>query len=170
MSSVTSRMPLILLALFLCIAVVFPASAVPPIPSEFYGEITIDGLPAPAGTEILAKINDQVVGGIDVESEGIYGSSGTFDSRLVINADEADLGQFITFWVGDRQAAQKITMQAGMSQNLDLTFIDGQEGTIDASLSLPVPQGPASTQAPLMAAPFLGLFAAIALMKKKNKY
>ena len=169
MRSVISRVPLILLALLLCIAVVSPASAVPPLPYELYGEITIDGIPAPAGTEILAKINDQIVGGIDVEFEGIYGDSGTFDKRLVINADEADLGQTATFWVGDRQAAQKVTMQAGMSQNLDLTFIEGQEGTIDASLPVPAPQTGESTQAPLMVAPFLGLLAAVVLMKKKSE-
>ena len=171
MRSVISRVPLILLALFLCIAVVPSAFAVPPLPYELYGAITIDGNPAPVGTEILAKINDQVVGGIDVESEGVYGKSGTFDRRLVINSDEADLGQYITFWVGDRQAAQKITLQAGVSQNLDLTFIEGQEGTIDASPPMSTPQETGeSTQAPLMAAPFLGLFAALVFMKKKSKY
>jgi len=170
MRSVISQVPLILLALLLCIAVVSPALAVPPLPYELYGTITIDGIPAPAGTEILAKIDEQVVGGIDVESEGKYGDSGTFDKRLVINVDEADLGQTATFWIGDRQAAQKIIIQAGMSQKLDLTFIEGQEGTIDASLPVPIPQGTGeSPQAPLMVAPFLGLFVALVLMKKKNK-
>jgi hypothetical protein len=167
MSSVASRLPLIFLALLICIAA--PVSALPPLPYELYGVITIDGEPAPAGTQITAKINDQIVGEFDAEFEGVYGGSGTFDKRLVINAEETDIGQYITFWIGDRQAAQKTTMQAGISQNLDLTFIEGEEGTIDASL----PTGtldlePVETpQAPLMAAPFLGILAAVFLMKRK---
>jgi hypothetical protein len=65
-------------------------------------------------------------------------------------------------------------MQAGMSQNLDLTFIEGEEGTIDASLpivpfeAVEIPQE--TPQAPLMAAPFLGLLAAIFLMRRKDVF
>jgi len=170
MKSIITRVPLILLALFICIGVVPSAFAVPPLPYEFYGAVTIDGVPAPAGTEIVAKINDRVAGRLDIESDGIYGKSGTFDRRLVIDGDEADLGQYITFWVDDRQAAQKVIMQGGISQNLDLIFIEGQEGTIDASLLADVPlETGEPNQTPLMAAPFLGLFAAAVLMKKKSK-
>ena len=169
MSSVTSRIPLILLALLLCIAGGTPASAVPPLPYELYGAVTIDGNPAPIDTEIVAKINDQIVGEINTEFIGAYGGQATFDRRLVINAEETDLGEFITFWIGDRQAAQKTTMQAGMSQNLDLNFVEGEEGTIDASLPVSTPEPVETTQAPLMAAPFLGLLAAIGLIRRKNK-
>ena len=171
MSSVTSRMPLILLALLLCIAGGTPTSAVPPLPYELYGALTIDGSPAPIGTEVVAKINDQVVGEISTESEGAYGGQATFDRRLVINAEETDLGQYITFWIDDKQAAQITTMQAGMSQNLDLSFIEGEEGTIDASLpvSVTTPETGETTKAPLMAAPLLGLLAAIGLIRRRNK-
>ena len=145
-------------------------SALPPLPYELYGVITIDGNPAPADTEIIAKINDQIVGEFDTDFEGIYGGSGTFDRRLVINADETDIGEYITFWIGDRQAAQKTTMQAGMSQNLDLTFIEGEEGTIDASLPIVAPDLVETPKTPLVAAPFLGLLAAIFFMRRKNVF
>ena len=168
MSSVALRLPLVLFALLFCIAI--PVSALPPLPYELYGVITIDGNPAPAGTQIVAKINEQIVGELYTESEGEYGGSGTFESRLVVNAEETDIGEYITFWIGDRQPAQKTTMQAGMSQNLDLTFIEGEGGTIDASLPI-VPIGPVETpQAPLMAAPLLGLLAGIFLMRRKNVF
>jgi hypothetical protein len=169
MSSVASRLPLILLALLFCIAGT-PVSALPPLPYELYGVITIDGNPAPTDTKIIAKINELIVGEFDTEFEGEYGGSGTFDRRLVINAEETDIGEYITFWIGERQAAQKTTMQAGMSQNLDLAFIEGEEGTIDASLPMVALDLVETPKTPLVAAPFLGLLTAIFFMRRKNVF
>ena len=165
MRSQTFQLPMILFAVLLCIAP--PVSAIPPLPYELYGVITIDGNPAPGNTHIIAKINERIVGELDTKLEGVYGGSKTFDERLVVNAEETDIGEYITFWIGDRQAAQKTIMQAGMSQNLDLTFLEGEEGTIDASLPIRTPEPLETPQAPLMAAPFLGLLAAIFLMRRK---
>jgi hypothetical protein len=170
MSSVTSQLPLILLVLLFCIAGT-PVSAIPPLPYELYGVLTIDGNPAPAGIQLIAKINDQIVGELETETLGMYGGSGTFDRRLIVNAEESDIGEYITFWIGDSQATQKTTMQAGMSQNLDLTFIEGEEGgTIDASLPIVTLEQLEPTQTPLMAAPLLGLLAAIFFMRRKNAF
>ena len=35
------------------------ASAVPLLPAEFSGTVTVDGSPAPAGTVITARVGDQ---------------------------------------------------------------------------------------------------------------
>jgi hypothetical protein len=171
MSSTTSRIPLVLLAFLFFSAVATPAVAVPSLPYELYGAITIDNIPAPVGTEVTAKIDGQPVGSIFVKESGFYGGgSGTFDERLYIQANEEDIGKYITFWVGDRQATKITQMQAGISQNLDLSFIIGEEGSIDVSLP-PTPVGtvPAPTQSPLMAAPLLGLLAAAALVRSRQK-
>ncbi|NLL10009.1 MAG: hypothetical protein GX268_03775, partial [Methanomicrobiales archaeon] len=57
------------------------------------------------------------------------------DRRLVVNGAEDQIGEFITFWIGDKQAVQKVRLYAGESQKLDLTFIPGKEGSVDASVT-----------------------------------
>jgi hypothetical protein len=117
-------------------------SAIPPLPYEFYGNATINATPIPVGTIIVAQIGGVEVGNITVSADGAYGGPGTFDKRLVVNADEKQIGQYITFRVQDMEAAQKVKLFAGESQRLDLTFAPGVAGSIDASIT---PSQPAST-------------------------
>ena len=123
---------LILLSLIILVSGV---SAIPPLPYEFYGNATINGTPVSAGTLIVAKIGDAEVGNITAGASGVYGGSGTFDKRLVVNGDEKQLGQYITFWTKDMEAAQKVKLWAGESQKLDLTFASGTGGSVDASIT-----------------------------------
>ena len=46
------------------------ASAIPPMPTEFYGSVVIDGKPAPAGTNITALINGVEKGSIKTVVDG----------------------------------------------------------------------------------------------------
>jgi hypothetical protein len=130
---------LILLSL---IVLVSGVSAVPPLPYEFHGNATINGSAIPAGTLIVAKIGDVEVGNVTAGDAGTYGGPGTFDKRLVVNGDEKQIGQYITFWAVGMQSAQKVKLWAGESQKLDLTFAPGTGGSIDASLT---PAQPADT-------------------------
>ena len=130
---------LILLSLIILVSGV---SAIPPLPYEFYGNATINGTLAPAGTLIIAKLGNVEVGNITVSAVGVYGGSGTFDKRLVVNGDEKQIGQYITFWAEGNEAAQKVKLWAGESQCLDLTFTPGAAGTIDASI---LPSQPTNT-------------------------
>jgi hypothetical protein len=123
---------LILLSLIILVSGV---AAIPPLPYEFYGNATINGTPVPAGTIIIAKIGDVEVGNLTMNTAGVYGGSGTFDKRLVVNGDEKQIGQYITFWTEGIEAAQKVKLWAGESQRLDLTFTPGAAGTIDASIT-----------------------------------
>lgn len=144
-------------------------TAIPPLPYEFYGNATLNGTPIPAGSVIIATIGDVEVGNITVEKAGMYGGSATFDRRLVVNGDEKQLGQYITFTAEGLQAAQKVKLYAGESQRLDLTFAPGSAGTIDASVtpsqqttSPDIPTAEPTQAAPLGVAPviagILGLF------------
>jgi hypothetical protein len=54
------------------------ASGVPPLPEAYYGTATINGIPAPAGTEIIAMIKGIEKGRFATTTVGIYGGSGTF--------------------------------------------------------------------------------------------
>jgi hypothetical protein len=150
---------------FLLIAVlVTGVYAIPPLPYEFYGTVTVNDTPATVGSVIIAKINETEVGNISVTKPGFYGSSGTFDRRLVVNGDEKQIGEYITFWIGDTQAAEKVKLYAGESQELNLTFNSGKGGSVDASKATPeagtianLPKdttNPVPTQSPLIIAPF----------------
>ena len=162
---------LILLSLIILVSGV---SAIPPLPYEFYGNATINGTPAPAGTLIIAKLGDVEVGNLTISAVGVYGGSGTFDKRLVVNGDEKQIGQYITFWADGEEAAQKVKLWAGESQRLDLTFIPGAAGTIDASITPSqqtntpdVPTTQPTQKSPLTLAPLvLGLGAVILLARR----
>ncbi len=158
--------------LILCLAgVVTGAMAVPPLPYEFYGTCTIDSEPVPAGTEIVAKLDGTILGTITTAEAGRYGDTGTFDKRLVVNTGEDTIGKTLDFWIGDRQAAQTVTLQAGESQELNLRFEEGLEGTIDASLTPQpdmgtpeLPIGPLPTKTPLGGVILLSLLGAALLV------
>ena len=111
-----------------------PAVAIPQLPSEFYGTITIDGAPAPVGTVITAEINGQVKGNITITTAGKYGGPGSFDDRLVVTGEDSDVSQLITFSANGRTASQTRTYSPGSAvEQLDLT-ITGQ-GTQASSSS-----------------------------------
>jgi hypothetical protein len=150
---------IILLSLIILVSGV---SAIPPLPYEFYGNATINGTPIPEGTVIAAKIGGTEVGNITISATGIYGGSGTFDKRLVVNGEEEQIGQYITFWVNDVEAAQKVKLYAGESQRLDLIFAPGTAGSIDASITPSQPtSGPnlptaePTQKSPLVVAPVI---------------
>ena len=70
----------------------FDPSTLPTLPAEFCGFVRLNGKPAPAGTEIVAKINGEVRGKITIEEGGRYGSLGKFDEKLVVRGDDKDIG------------------------------------------------------------------------------
>lgn len=162
---------IILLSLIILVSGV---SAIPPLPYEFYGNATINGTPAPIGTLITAHIGDIEVGNISINTIGLYGGSATFDKRLVVNGDEKQIGQYITFRVEGTEAAQKVKLWAGESQRLDLTFIPGAAGTIDASITPSqqtntpdVPTTVPTQKSPFVAVPMIaGLLALVFLARR----
>ena len=82
---------MIILVLVTCILLVPAVSAIPPLPCEYYGQVMIDGAPAPAGTAITAMINGSVRGKMSTGTAGSLGGTGTFDNRLVVSVSEEDI-------------------------------------------------------------------------------
>lgn len=74
---------------------VISADELPTLPIEFYGYVTINGEPAPVGTEIVAKISDEARGRIFVKEAGKYGSR--FNDKLQVNGTSGEIGSDITF-------------------------------------------------------------------------
>lgn len=74
-----------LLILFL-IAPVIPAAAqsIPTMPALCYGELTIDGYPAPVATLVVAKVEDIERGSLETTEEGWYGGPG-LSTKLAVS-------------------------------------------------------------------------------------
>lgn len=98
-------------------------SAIPPMPTEFYGSAVLDGKPVPAGTNITAVINGVEKGSIRTVVDGFYGGPGIFDDRLKVSVSEEEYkpGMLkVSFMIGDKQAAQTVDYEPGVSKQLDL--------------------------------------------------
>jgi len=90
----------------------------PTLPSFFSGALTIEGNPAPAGTEVVAKIDGETRGTIAAEEDGKYGSGG----QLLVTGDSDDAGKTIRFYVNDVEADQTAVWNMGAVYDLDLAF------------------------------------------------
>ncbi len=118
--------PVITIFLLLLLAGVAAAEQMPVIPAQYSGTATIDGVNAPAGTVIVAKINWNERGRFTLTEPGI------FPSQLIVRATEFDLvasdTPTVTFWVGSDQADQEVPYTSGDARTLALAFTTGSGG------------------------------------------
>jgi|GEM_PF-1608176 hypothetical protein len=101
------------------------ASAIPTLPAEFSGTVTIDGSPALAGTVITALIDDRDCGMLTLTAAGVYGGEDVLDSRLIVSGEDSDAGKTITFLVDGVAAAETAVYTSGTSTQLALTVTEG---------------------------------------------
>jgi len=103
--------------------VIHSVLAAPQPPHQFYGNVTIDGSPAPEGTEITVKI-DGVGYGSTTTSDGKYG----YDPLFFVPADDPSTdekeggqnGDVIQFYVNDVLSGT-YNFSSGDVTNLDLS-------------------------------------------------
>ncbi|WP_155120708.1 hypothetical protein [Haloarcula sp. K1] len=108
----------------------------PPTPAAYYGNVTIDDEPAPAGTEITAKINGELRGNLTTESPGTFGGSSVAAEKLVVNGTRDDAGATVTFYVNDVKLNQTVEWSSGNITNIDLNapaHAGSDDGTTDPS-------------------------------------
>ncbi|MBI4282899.1 MAG: hypothetical protein HY663_00345 [Chloroflexi bacterium] len=109
--------------LFIMMAQLWPLPALAAdvtLPEEFYGEVTINNLSAPAGTTIVANIDSAERGRLVTTESGKYGGAGTFTPRLVVAGVQGEVGKTITFSVNGVQANQTAIYEPGQSKQLNL--------------------------------------------------
>ena len=107
---------------------------IPAVPDDFYGELTINEEPAPAGTELQARIDDEVVNDPEVfvtNEPGYYGDREAVPRRyLTVQAYEKDIGEPIEFFIkhegewikATRTDPDNITFKGREVRNVDLHF------------------------------------------------
>lgn len=108
----------------LILALAAPASAIPVFPAEFSGTATIDGSPAPAGTVITARIDDRDCGSLTLANAGVFGGETLYDERLIVNGEDTDAGETITFFV-DGVPAGTAVYASGTSTTIALAATKG---------------------------------------------
>ena len=112
----------ILLALFGMAAVVSAEDPFPSMPNQFYGTVTINGDPAPAGTIISAYIDGELRGSLEIGTAGNYG----YDLNYLSVAGGNDSDN-ITFRVCGVLANETITWCGGCGpRRLNLSAEDAE--------------------------------------------
>lgn len=138
----------------LILALAGTATAIPVLPAEFSGSVTIDGSPAPAGTVITARIGDRDCGSLTLTTAGAFGGDSTFDKRLLVSGEDGDAGKSITFFV-DGIPAGTAVYTPGTSTSLAFAVTKGDTpgsglsgGTSSGSSGGGAPSSPTTTAAP----------------------
>ncbi len=110
----------ILLALSLLLVLAVPVYAqLPFTPHAFFGNVTLNGAPAPIGAIVVAKISGVDRGYIVVTETGKYGSLSPLAPKLIVQGQI--LGSTIEFFVNDVRADQAYPFNSGETTELDLT-------------------------------------------------
>jgi len=126
----------LLLALILVAAFVSPVSAVPQLPHQFFGTVNIDGVPAPEGTEVVARIANVTQNFTTaVAANHTYGWSPTFnvlgDDPNTTEKEGGNNGDNIDFYVAGTWATN-FTFKSGAYNELNLT-VPGYNLTVNVT-------------------------------------
>lgn len=110
--------------------------AIPQLPEAYYGDLTLDGSPTPAGTSVATVFNEGAVGYIITEQIGSYGGPSGTDPKLLVQGDIAEEG-IIEMYINGFKADQTDTFQSGSITNLDLTAISPTDFSDARCVSVP---------------------------------
>ncbi|MBN2489215.1 MAG: hypothetical protein JXA98_09310 [Methanosarcinaceae archaeon] len=99
--AITLQAFILLLAVITIPATAIDDPVVPQLPIILYGNVEINGQPAPVGTVITAELNNEIIACTGVDCEGICGNCPA--NRLCIGCD-ADALDNLKFYVGGAEA------------------------------------------------------------------
>ncbi|WP_276257439.1 PGF-pre-PGF domain-containing protein [Haloglomus litoreum] len=116
----------------------------PPPPAAYYGSLTIDGNPAPAGTVVTARLDGEQRGRLVTEQRGTYGGPGAFDPKLQVDGTSEDEGAAVVLYVDGRRAGTTTWRSADVRQ-VDLAASSGGD---DPTPTPEPPDTPTPTPAP----------------------
>lgn len=93
-------------------------------PNKFFGTVTIDGAPAPDGTEVTIW-----VGGKEGPAARVIVSGGRYDINVIQPGGVSYANKKVTFKVGAAAAEQTATWEMGGVEALDLVVGEGTQST-----------------------------------------
>lgn len=118
-----------LVVALMAISVPLAVFAVPQLPHIFYGNITIDGAPAPLGTLIIAKVSGAEKGSITTTEAGKYGGAGAYDAKLLVQGSDLNAGDTINFTFSGINASETASFESGALTSQNLTFVTSLGGS-----------------------------------------
>lgn len=120
------------------VLLVYSAAAMPPLPQEIYGTLTIDGKAAQPGTKVTLYDDRGVLCGSHItQYEGIYGLVSCKGDDPSTEIDEGGSnGEMITVQV-DGQKYKNLEWQSGRFTNLNIS-IKTQEKTFYSAIDLKI--------------------------------
>jgi PKD repeat protein len=93
------------------------------LPGQYYGSVTINGAPAPAGTYLTAWIKNQECGAAMLGEEGTYGQyPGTLDPSFTVDCPEAREHDRIHFFINGDMAGESADFSPYDLVHLDLSL------------------------------------------------
>lgn len=137
------------LILFVLISFLFqePVLAIPPLPSSFYGTVTLNGSNVVEGTVIEVLINDKVIGKSQTmmyEGKSVYAIDVNGDDSSTTEVEGGKDGDLISYRIGGLIANETGTWHSGVNFELNLTI------NAEATLQPPQPtKTPIPTQTPI---------------------
>lgn len=117
------KLNVLLLAMMLLLMAPVSAETIPDLPQAFYGALTINGMPAPAGTVVEAR-GEGVLTGINgnpitTTQEVLYGGQAPLDPKLVVQGNIQG-GSALSFFVNGVAADKTAAFHSGTTTRLDL--------------------------------------------------
>lgn len=152
MLSVENWRKSILLSLLAAAIIGSAAASIPLLPCEISGTVTINGDPAPAGTVVVAYMENVEQGRITMTNPGLFGGTGPFDERIIIHGGADGQGKAISFRVNDILVEKTIPFMSGESYRISLEATQSaQPDTAHTPTQTPAPAqtlAPTPTSAP----------------------
>jgi len=119
------------------IATADPTPEPPSVPAEYYGDVTIDGEPAPEGTAIEAVVNGSVVGSITIDQPGQYGGSEALEEKLSVGTNTPiENGSEVQFFVNNEDIDRTLVTNTDPSK---VEFVSGTNQRVDLSAAVEEP-------------------------------
>ncbi len=139
---------LITIGLLLIPSLVF---AIPGLPHQFYGTVTVNGVPAANGTKVEAKIGSTVIVS-KITTDGKYGYNPNVFMISDPDANNSRVGQIIVFFVEGVDTGKTAVFSGGTLTKLDVSITtssgDSPGGGGPTGGSSPTPQPSPGTGSP----------------------
>ena len=109
----------------------------PSVPASYYGDVTIDGEPAPAGTTIEAVVDGEVRGSITINESGQYGGPSNLDPKLTVQPPANSNNDTVRFFV-DNDDIQRTEVGTTDPETVEFEPRDIRRVDLSASVDEPL--------------------------------
>lgn len=113
----TAIVVVVLLATPLGGATAVAADDPPEPPAAYYGQVLVDGDPAPGDVTVSARVNGTVADSIETAGDGTFGGAGAFDEKLKVQAEP---GATVTFWVNGEPTETTVEWESGANREVEV--------------------------------------------------